>query len=290
MALAAACGGGNGPDGGTPSPSDAASPTLRLRREAENEIGGVRVHVSVEKEQFGEDDRIVVRAEAENEGDEPAVYTSQRPDQTGFDLVLTSEVTGEQTLATPEQREGELSPDEKLTIEAEWDKRLEVTQSPIPAPSGTYTVTAYFRTLDRQTGEPLDIAAAITFEYEGPDIVTPEEAIQKALTDEAAKAWGLEKAASVACTVSGVPRYWLADFQAGTVEETKRDAYEVRLQLGGPICGLTTVDDDWQVAFLAPQAEEPKRYSVRVDVLTGEVESSSAGTQATPPSGSENVD
>jgi len=259
---------------GDATPQD-GSPTPALQTEVTRETAGVRLKLSVEKATYKEGETVRVSAQAENLTSDQLAAVPAGPSQSAFSFSLFSQIGGDQALSAdggPVAPEGEaFGPGERVNGSVAWDQQVASYQDPVPGPPGEYTITAEISVIGGALTMPAVVGAAVTFRLEGGEaIILPDIALTVALTQPEVKQWFEGRAnQNVICFWGQRGLFYNGDSQTASVAETLELLYDAHLQNGWPICSPVTRGDDWLLIFSSPEAPEPKRISVFLDLHDG---------------------
>jgi hypothetical protein len=258
LALTAACNGGGGAE---PLPTG-----IVIEDSAEEE--GVFLKLAIDKAAYGPDDEVKVRAEAENRGEEEISFSSPVPGEPGFGLVAVSHLREPQKFGESEEfTRGVLGPGKKLKREAAWDLFLDLPATPVQAPPGRYSITAFFLG-HRPNGEGIPVSATVTFDVTGTaPVLTPLEAILTAIQQQEVKDWSAARHPSLFCAFEG--RFYNVAVAVGDAAETFDFLYNTQVEAGLPICGLTVQGDRWRIVFSSSEGPEPRRLTVSMSLRDG---------------------
>jgi hypothetical protein len=287
FAISRAC--GDDDEGGGPVPSG-VTPTPELSRERETERDGIRLRISVEKDEFEAGEEIVARASVKNERDDTVSYEAP-PGLTGFRIATVSELGGEQGLELegddPPPAQGALEAGAELEARATWDQRLDLGD-PVQAPDGRYSIQATFVYRLPGAAEAVALRASATFTLEGGGfIVDPRSALEIAVGNAEVGAWesGRSDRNNVICAYPPRGLFYQGFFTNKTAAETLQFLYQDQLDRGLPICGIVAEGSNWRLIFFSRDGPEPRRMSAFIDLDSGEFirfEEGGPQTAATP--------
>lgn len=259
------------PAGQTPAAAT-RSPTPGTLREVTRERDGVRLTLSVGRDSYEPGDKVEVRVAVENSGSMP-VELSQ-PDSP-LTVELFSDLAGAQIL-TPEEGgqpvETSLAPGRSLRASYVWDQMLDTRPTAVQAPPGRYDIRASFpfKPPPWRGAEEISLNAAVSFELRGGrPIVSQVEAIRTAISAPEVKAWFEGRGAQLACVQGTAGFYYAANVEMESVTPGLEAIYQVHLQQGLPICGLSVEGDYWRVTFLHAEGAPPTRVTALVNLYDG---------------------
>lgn len=290
LMVGAACWGGDDGSKSTPNADSTASGT-----EVTREKDGVRLTISIDKGDYEGGETVNARAVVKNTTDDPITYTIQAGTTEPLYFVVSSEINGEQPLLQEADEgtsvagggTGTLEGGEELTEEVSWDGMIDIYQTPVQAPTGRYAIAAQFAIGEHTAGaQPVPLTATVGFNVEGGDpIITPQEAIKKAVLTPEVQAWLEPRSHTLLCALNARGLFYNVNTTTGEPFETFDLLYQNQITDGLPICSPVTEDDTWRVIFSSREGSEPNRVSAFLDLNDGSlVRFEEVGPEPPPPS------
>ena len=251
-----ACGGDDDGDAGDAS-------ATRVVRERD----GVRMTLSVDKEKYGPAEPVRVSLTIENTGDAPVEYSGTTPNAPGLTLLVASDLANPQPVVEPgpEDLSGTLGGGAKIERQAEWDKLIDMSLTPVTAPPGKYSIGAGFLMQRAGFADLVELGAAVSFEVEGTAYIQPPlEAVRAMIAADEVKAWAQGRGDVIICAYPPHGYFYNGSFSTGQGAETFDFLYDQQLANGDPICGIGTDGNAWRLVLLGAKGEEPHRLTVHV--------------------------
>lgn len=255
-------------DGGDDGGSQTVTP------EDVRERDGLRLRVTVDREEYEVGGEVSARAEVTNQRADAVPYSGV-PGQPGFRVsAISADLAGELPLdaeggdAPPS--EGSLAPGETLEITTAWDQQLDLGDL-VQAPEGRYSIQATFSYTLPGASERIDLQAVATFQLKGGEfIVDPRTTLETAIRNEEVKAWMQGRAENIACAYPPRGLFFQAFVTTETAAETFDFLYRALLDQGAPICGIVSEGENWRLIMFHRNGEEPRRMSAFIDIHSGE--------------------
>jgi hypothetical protein len=254
--------------------SDDDGGTDTVASEDVRERDGLRLRITVDREEYQVGEEVTARAEITNERADAVPYSGV-PGEPGFRVsAISAGLAGEVPLV-PEgsvapPSEGSLASGETLEISTAWDQQLDLGDF-VQAPEGRYSIQATFSYTLPGAQDKIDLQAVATFQLKGGEfIVDPRTALENAIRNEEVKAWMQGRAENIACAYPPRGLFFQAFVPTGTAAETFVILYQSLLDQGAPICGIVSEDENWRLIMFHRNGEEPRRMSAFLDIHSGE--------------------
>jgi hypothetical protein len=232
------------------------------------ERDGVKMRLSVDKEQYGPGESVNITLKIENTNSTPIEYGTNVPHEAGLKLEVVGELADPQPLIelAGDNLAGTIDPGATIERHAAWDETLDLQLTPVTAPPGQYTVTSTLLMLPPAgVTEPIELGAAVTFNIEGTPYVQPPLAAMRAMvTHPEVNDWGRAHGDFIVCAYPSHKYFYNGSFSAGTAAETFDFLYRQQVDKGDPICGIATDGDAWRFVIFSANGEEPNRLTVHV--------------------------
>jgi hypothetical protein len=247
--------------------SDGAGPGPGSSTEVLRERNGVKMTLSVDKEEYGPGEKVQVKLEIENTNDTDMPYRGRAPNDAGLKLEIASDLADPLPLAegTEDDMAGTIEGGATIQRQAEWDEMLGLKLTPVTAPPGTYAIVATLLMFPEGFAEPIELGAAVNFEISGTGYVQPPIAAMRAMiAAEEVKAWAETRGDVIVCAYPSHKYFYSGLFSTGSADETFDFIYRQQVDAGDPICGIATEGDAWRFVLFSPKDGEPQRLTVHV--------------------------